>query len=338
VDQNEAALKLRGKGTGTNDWAMARSAYLLAAKLLPKHPVLLLNLAIADFDLGLYSECAGAYETLAVIAPNKLEANDCARLGSSYAVLGEYSKAVSSFEKGLRASPGDENLHGWFAVASYGSGGWPAAKEAWRRNHPEPALRDRRVDREQFFDWVYGGLWDLAERAERKNIRYAALKHYSMAHAVLSEAVRDDLFYGYGDWPLKERRKIVSKVAEIYQQLPLKPVLPPAAERLALEGQNYISQREWAKARASYQMALDLAPWWPEGHYNLALLWGAEPGFEPGAIREMRIYLNLAPNGNRAQTATAKLRVWEQRMRDAISQGAQVRDDLPFLIKPDREP
>jgi hypothetical protein len=55
---------------------------------------------------------------------------------------------------------------------------------------------------------------------------------------------------------------------------------------------------------------LKLAPWWPQGRYNRALLMG-ELGFAPEAIQEMRRYLQLVPDAANARQAQDKIYQWE---------------------------
>ena len=69
------------------------------------------------------------------------------------------------------------------------------------------------------------------------------------------------------------------------------------------------------KAIAEYAAALKIFPYWPEGHYNLAIL-AAEIGGRPGydiAIAQMKKYLELAPDAPDARAARDSIIVWEDK-------------------------
>jgi|CXWL01.1.fsa_nt_gi hypothetical protein len=62
-----------------------------------------------------------------------------------------------------------------------------------------------------------------------------------------------------------------------------------------------------------YRDALRTAPAWPEGHFNLGLLYG-ELELYPEAITEMRRYLYLAPNAPDVRAVQDRIYEWEAAM------------------------
>lgn len=68
--------------------------------------------------------------------------------------------------------------------------------------------------------------------------------------------------------------------------------------------------KDFEIASERFADALKLAPWWPQGHFNLALIYG-ELGLNARAAGEMRRYLRLAPDAANARQAQDKIYEWE---------------------------
>ena len=56
---------------------------------------------------------------------------------------------------------------------------------------------------------------------------------------------------------------------------------------------------------------MKIAPWWPEGYFNRALILGELNRFAE-AMREMKRYLQLAPDAPNARAAQDKIYEWER--------------------------
>lgn len=91
-----------------------------------------------------------------------------------------------------------------------------------------------------------------------------------------------------------------------------KPVLPEEARRYAIQAADAAKGTRYEDAVAAYEKAFEVAPWWPEGHYNCALMHGALEQYGQ-AITEMRKYLLLVPDAPNARAAQDKIYVWEGR-------------------------
>jgi len=94
--------------------------------------------------------------------------------------------------------------------------------------------------------------------------------------------------------------------------LPTKPDLPEAARRFGVQAVSLAEQKNCDRAIALYAKALGVAYWWPEAHFNLALLLAEQTDFE-NAIAEMKAFLALAPTAPDARMAQAKIYEWELR-------------------------
>jgi hypothetical protein len=97
-----------------------------------------------------------------------------------------------------------------------------------------------------------------------------------------------------------------------YQSMAVKPALPEDARRFAVQAQGAIKDNDFAGAAAYFQQALNVAPWWPEGHYQRAILLSGLDDFD-GAIVEMKRYLTLAPNAANARASQDKIYDWERK-------------------------
>ena len=89
-----------------------------------------------------------------------------------------------------------------------------------------------------------------------------------------------------------------------------KPVLSEEAYKYKVQAEFMVQEKQPAKAIGLYDKALNIAPWWPEGRFQLALLLGETKKYRD-ATKEMKRYLQLAPNGPDARAAQDKLYQWE---------------------------
>ena len=89
-----------------------------------------------------------------------------------------------------------------------------------------------------------------------------------------------------------------------------KPVMPELAHKFKVQAEFAVQEKRLDQALELYGKALDVAPWWPEGHYSLALVLGEKKKYGD-ALREMKRYLLLAPEAPEARAAQDKIYQWE---------------------------
>lgn len=89
-----------------------------------------------------------------------------------------------------------------------------------------------------------------------------------------------------------------------------KPGLPEEARKFKVQAEFALQEKQFAKAVELYGKALDIAPWWPEGHFNRALILGETKRYWD-AMREMKRYLLLVPDAPNARAAQDKIYQWE---------------------------
>lgn len=308
------------------DLAAAQSCYRQAIALGSGNPQDYLYLANIAYKLGDYSNSAWARgKYIAMTGEDKAALADWVWLAYTHALRGDYKSAARAAREARSHYPSDNGLFEWLAVFEYGAYGWDAAARIWEEKYPgsfEIAGRKQLEKEDELLNKIYSQTWSLAETAEGNNNLYAALKHYSVVFSILK--------YRFVDI----RKEVMNKIVEIYQRLPLKLNPPAIAVRYALEAEMCVDRNDLAGAGNALHNAVGVAPWWPQARYNLALFYGAGV---PEAVRQMEVFLRLDPSGPNAAIAREKISGWQKILREAVQRGAQIREDLPFLIQPDQE-
>jgi tetratricopeptide (TPR) repeat protein len=105
-----------------------------------------------------------------------------------------------------------------------------------------------------------------------------------------------------------------SDVARNYRAATIKPTLPEEAHKFKAQAEYALNKKEFEVAVARYKEALNVAPWWPEGHFNRALILGELSRYRD-AIREMKKYLMLVPDAPNARTARDNIYGWESELK-----------------------
>lgn len=104
------------------------------------------------------------------------------------------------------------------------------------------------------------------------------------------------------------------KVLQAYQAAVVKPQLPEEARKFKVQAEDAVHDKEFVAAVDLYGQAIKIAPWWPEGHFNRALVLGETKEYKT-AIIEMKRYLALAPNAPNARAAQDKIYAWERKVQ-----------------------
>jgi tetratricopeptide (TPR) repeat protein len=102
------------------------------------------------------------------------------------------------------------------------------------------------------------------------------------------------------------------EAARNYRASAAKPQLTEGARRFEVQAEGAIRDKDFEAAVNYYGQALDLAPWWPKGHFNRALVLSEVDDF-PDAIGEMKRYLALVPDAPNARAAQDKIYDWERK-------------------------
>jgi len=100
------------------------------------------------------------------------------------------------------------------------------------------------------------------------------------------------------------------KVVQNYRNSASKPALPEEARKYKIQAEVAVRDKKYEMAAELYEKGLNIALWWPEGHFNRALVLG-ESRYYLTAMREMKRYLQLMPEAPDARAAQDKIYEWE---------------------------
>jgi tetratricopeptide (TPR) repeat protein len=109
---------------------------------------------------------------------------------------------------------------------------------------------------------------------------------------------------------IKEELASFQPTADHYRAKKQKPTLPEETRKFQVQAENAFDLKKYDDAIHFYQKGLEVSPWWPDGHYNLALILGQQ-GLIADAYKEMKKYLALTPNAPDARKALDKTYVCE---------------------------
>jgi tetratricopeptide (TPR) repeat protein len=109
---------------------------------------------------------------------------------------------------------------------------------------------------------------------------------------------------------LTEEQMHFDAVAEKYRAALPKPAIPEELRRFTVMADTAVSDKRFSDAVNSYLDGLRVAPWWPEGQFNAALVLG-EIHYYDEAIEHMRKYLVLVPDAPDARAAQDKIYAWQ---------------------------
>ncbi len=102
----------------------------------------------------------------------------------------------------------------------------------------------------------------------------------------------------------------VAGIARVMRKMASKPILPEEARKFGVQATSLVEKKRYSEATALYQKALEIAPWWAEGHFNRALVLADQHRFQE-AIAGMKNFVALAPDSTDARAAQDKLYEWE---------------------------
>jgi hypothetical protein len=95
-----------------------------------------------------------------------------------------------------------------------------------------------------------------------------------------------------------------------YRETNPKPALPEDARRLRVQAEGAVAAKRFLEAADKYGKAIEIAPWWPEAHFNRAVVLAELQNFD-SAMAEMKRYLLLKPDAPDARQAQDFIYAWE---------------------------
>lgn len=136
-------------------------------------------------------------------------------------------------------------------------------------------------------------------RKERK-INLVKALYVLSRHAIQTKKDNDKYFENFANSLSGYREKIASNVE-----------LPEEAYKYKIQAEGAVREKNFHSANSYFKNAIDVAPWWPIGYFNRALVLG-ELGEYKLAMRFMNCYLQLAPDAPNARAAQNKIYDWER--------------------------
>ncbi len=103
--------------------------------------------------------------------------------------------------------------------------------------------------------------------------------------------------------------------AAAWRAMAVKPPMPNAAHVHQVLAENAVQEKNGPKAIAEFEAALAIFPTWPNGQFNLALLYG-EAGQYVDAIDHMDDYLALVPDAPDAQASRDRIIIWQDKVQN----------------------
>lgn len=155
---------------------------------------------------------------------------------------------------------------------------------------------------------LVAGDLSAAEKAQSEGEPRKALDSYMTALGKLTR----------GSEASRETRAAVVALA---RSMPEPPEIPEEARKHMVKSQFLLSRgRGQAQAEAEIHAALDAAPWWSDGYYNLGLIQGAQGRYKD-AIASLKSFMAGSPDSPQAQAAQDKIYEFEisQEQADKIA-------------------
>ncbi|MBI5316077.1 MAG: hypothetical protein HZB34_08905 [Nitrospirae bacterium] len=103
---------------------------------------------------------------------------------------------------------------------------------------------------------------------------------------------------------------VINAIARLTRAQSDKAALPEEARRYGVQATSFVEKKRYDEALALYDQALELAPWWAEGHFNRALVAASQNRYHD-AVASMRLFLVLASHSPDARAAQDKIYEWE---------------------------
>lgn len=103
---------------------------------------------------------------------------------------------------------------------------------------------------------------------------------------------------------------MMKAIARLTRSQSDKAALPEEARRYGVQATSFVEKKRYDEAIALYDQALELAPWWAEGHFNRALVTATQNRYRE-AVTSMKLFLVLVPTAPDARAAQDKIYEWE---------------------------
>jgi tetratricopeptide (TPR) repeat protein len=107
--------------------------------------------------------------------------------------------------------------------------------------------------------------------------------------------------------------KFQSSLSDYRKLIAARTTIPQQADMYRVQAEDAVRSKDFYQAQIDYGKAVDVAPWWPQGHFDRAMVSDAIGDYDT-AIVEMKYYLDLVPNASNARAAQYKIYGWQQKV------------------------
>lgn len=111
-----------------------------------------------------------------------------------------------------------------------------------------------------------------------------------------------------------EQQQGFASIAANYRNTTPRPPVPEDLRRVQVVAEEAVREERFVEAADAYERALEHAPWWPEGQFNLALILG-ELYYYDEAIEHMQDFLALVPDAPNARHWQDQVYRWQGELR-----------------------
>ena len=105
-----------------------------------------------------------------------------------------------------------------------------------------------------------------------------------------------------------ERAEFAAVLAD-FRSGKVDPNINEAVRQHKVAAESAVKGKRLWDAAGEFTQCLSIAPWWPQGNFNMALVYGELRAY-PLAMRYMQRYLELAPDAANARAAQDKIYEW----------------------------
>ena len=166
---------------------------------------------------------------------------------------------------------------------------------------------------------VWGSVTLLYNKGASSQFSIQIGKHYPFSDIVRIQKAFLTLFRVMYPPPLKNDPDF-KRVAEAYVKAKSKPAIPDQVHMYQVQAADAVRTKHFMRAADLYELADEVAPWWPEGHFNRALIFG-QLRFYKSAIGEMQRYIALMPHAPNLSAVKDKIYIWQGRLAEQSSSG-----------------
>jgi tetratricopeptide (TPR) repeat protein len=104
------------------------------------------------------------------------------------------------------------------------------------------------------------------------------------------------------------------------------------ARKFFVQAEGAFNEKNYDHAVEKYYQGLELAPWYPQAHYNLSILLAEQWNDYTEAVNEMKKFLELSPGSPDARSAQDKIYLWEDKAQAAPAPAQDIEEKLKSII------